>query len=88
MDDVELTFEEGAAEAIAVEALKRKTGARALRAIVEELMLDYMYDAPSNEDLKVISITKELVESRAKKNNEPPTSVLLMPDKKPKGEIA
>lgn len=88
MDDVDLDFEEDAAEAIAVEALKRKTGARALRAIVEELMLEFMYDAPSDESMKVIKITKELVEKRAKKEKEAQQAVIPMPDKKPKGEIA
>jgi ATP-dependent Clp protease ATP-binding subunit ClpX len=85
MDNVTLTFEDAAADAIAQEALKRKTGARALRAIVEELMLDFMYEAPSSNDLKVVHITKELVEKRAETPSNP---IIAMPDKKPKGEIA
>lgn len=87
MDQVELSFEVEAAEAIASEALKRKTGARALRAIVEELMLDFMYEAPSEEDMKLIRITKDMVEKKTiAKTQAPP--VIPMPDKLPKGEIA
>ncbi|MEY3462561.1 MAG: ATP-dependent protease ATP-binding subunit ClpX [Cyanobacteriota bacterium] len=66
MDDVRLDFEPGAVEAIATEAFRRKTGARALRGIVEELMLDLMYDLPSRSDVKTFTITRELVESRSK----------------------
>ena len=51
MDGVDLEFEPDAVELIAQEALKRKTGARALRSIVEELMLDIMYDIPSKNDI-------------------------------------
>jgi ATP-dependent Clp protease ATP-binding subunit ClpX len=68
MDDVRLEFEPGAVEAIATEAFRRKTGARALRGIVEELMLDLMYDLPSRSDVKTFTITRELVESRSKAN--------------------
>ena len=66
MDDVRLDFEPGALEAIAAEAHRRKTGARALRGIVEELMLDLMYDLPSRNDVKTFTITRELVEQRSK----------------------
>jgi ATP-dependent Clp protease ATP-binding subunit ClpX len=66
MDNVRLDFEPGAVEAIAVEAHRRKTGARALRGIVEELMLDVMYDLPSRRDIKSFTITRELVEQRSK----------------------
>ena len=66
MDDVRLDFEPGAVEAIAAEAHRRKTGARALRGIVEELMLDLMYDLPSRQDVKTFTITRELVEQRSK----------------------
>ena len=66
MDDVRLDFEPGALEAIAAEAHRRKTGARALRGIVEELMLDLMYDLPSRSDVKQFTITRELVEQRSK----------------------
>jgi len=63
MDNVKLTFEDSAIESIAKEAFRRKTGARALRGIVEELMLDLMYSLPSQEDIKDCKITKEMVEA-------------------------
>ena len=66
MDDVRLEFEPGAVEAIAAEAHRRKTGARALRGIVEELMLDVMYTLPSDTTTKAFTITRELVEERTK----------------------
>jgi ATP-dependent Clp protease ATP-binding subunit ClpX len=66
MDNVRLDFEPGAVEAIAAEAHRRKTGARALRGIVEELMLDIMYDLPSRRDVQSYTITRELVEQRSK----------------------
>ncbi|MBX2860847.1 MAG: ATP-dependent protease ATP-binding subunit ClpX [Vampirovibrio sp.] len=83
MDNVNLTFEDGAAEAIAKEAMKRKTGARALRAIVEELMLDIMYEIPSRTDIKDITITQDMVEKK-----KPFADIIQMPGKKPKEEIA
>jgi ATP-dependent Clp protease ATP-binding subunit ClpX len=66
MDEVRLEFDPDAVEAIAAEAHRRKTGARALRGIVEELMLDLMYDLPSRSDVKTFTITRALVESRSK----------------------
>ncbi|MFM8968511.1 MAG: ATP-dependent protease ATP-binding subunit ClpX [Vulcanococcus sp.] len=68
MDDVRLDFEPEAIEAIAQEAHRRKTGARALRGIVEELMLEVMYDLPSRQDIKSFTITRELVEQRTRTN--------------------
>ena len=64
MDDVELKFEPEAIELIAKEAIKRKTGARALRSIVEELMLNVMYEIPSQKDVKEFTITAEMVNKR------------------------
>ena len=64
MDGVELKFEDEAISMIAKEAIKRKTGARALRSIVEELMLDIMYEIPSREDIKVFTITADMVEKK------------------------
>ncbi|NDD21756.1 MAG: ATP-dependent Clp protease ATP-binding subunit ClpX, partial [Synechococcaceae bacterium WBA_3_309] len=64
MDSVRLEFEPGAIRAIAIEANRRKTGARALRGIVEELMLDLMYDLPGRDDVPKFVITQELVEER------------------------
>ncbi len=61
LDDVELEFDKDALEAIAETSLKRKTGARGLRAIMENVMMDTMYHAPSDEDLKYCRITKEAV---------------------------
>lgn len=82
MDGVELEFELEAAHAIAQDALKRRTGARALKSIVEELMLDIMYEVPSRTDIPKIVITKDMVETRST------AQVIPMPDKQPKGEIA
>ena len=56
LDDVELAFEEGALREIAQEAIKRKTGARALRAIIENIMLEVMYEVPSSTDIKKVVI--------------------------------
>lgn len=64
MDNVQLEFEQEALEAIAAEAIKRNTGARGLRAIIESIMLDVMYDAPSRDDVNHCLITKEVVERK------------------------
>ncbi len=61
MDGVELKFSPEAVDLIAAEAIKRKTGARALRSIVEEIMLDVMYEIPSKENLKEFVITADMV---------------------------
>ncbi|GAA6491556.1 MAG TPA: ATP-dependent Clp protease ATP-binding subunit ClpX [Candidatus Bariatricus faecipullorum] len=61
MDDVELEFDRDALEAIAETTLKRKTGARGLRAIMENVMMDVMYHAPSDKNLKYCRITKDAV---------------------------
>ena len=66
LDDVDLSFEQDAINSIAKEAIKRKMGARGLRSIVEEIMTDLMYEAPSRSDLKKINITREMVEDRTK----------------------
>ena len=63
MDGVDLEFEDEAVSLIAQKAIKRKTGARALKSIVEELMLDIMYEIPAKEDIKKFVITKEMVEN-------------------------
>lgn len=65
MDEVQLHFEPGAIAAIAAEAHRRKTGARALRGILEELMLELMYDLPSRRNVKDFTVTRELVEQRS-----------------------
>lgn len=61
MDDVELVFEDEALDAIAEQALKRKTGARGLRAILEDVMMDIMFDIPSREDIVRVRITKDAI---------------------------
>ena len=64
-DDVELEFTEGAINAIADTAIKQKTGARGLRAIVERLMTDIMFEIPSMEGSKKVLITQDTVEKSA-----------------------
>lgn len=66
LDDVELEFKEEAIAAIASKAVERKTGARGLRSIVEELMIDIMYDIPSIKGKKKVIVTKEVVEESQK----------------------
>ena len=65
IDNVELTFEEDALRAIATKSIKRKTGARGLRAILEENMIDIMYELPEYDGYEVI-ITKDVIEDGAK----------------------
>ena len=62
MDNVQLEFDDDAVEAIAQEAHRRKTGARALRGIVEELMLELMYDLPSQSTVKDFTVTRAMVD--------------------------
>lgn len=64
MDNVKLTFEQEALEAIAREAIKRNTGARGLRAIIEGIMLDVMYEVPSRDDIKDCVITEQVVKEK------------------------
>ncbi len=61
MDEVALEFEDGALSAIAEKALKRDTGARALRAIIEEIMLDIMYEIPKDDSIGKVIITEDYV---------------------------
>lgn len=62
LDEVQLEFEDGALEAIAEKALEKKTGARALRAIIEEFMLDIMYEIPKDDSIGKVTITREYIE--------------------------
>lgn len=62
MDEVKLTFDEGALHAIAKTAMEKHTGARALRAIIEEFMLDIMYEIPKDDNIGEVVITKEYIE--------------------------
>ncbi|HIU64030.1 MAG TPA: ATP-dependent Clp protease ATP-binding subunit ClpX [Candidatus Avacidaminococcus intestinavium] len=61
MDNVKLVFEEAALVAIAEEAMKRNAGARGLRAIIESVMRDVMYDVPSREDVKECIVTENVI---------------------------
>lgn len=63
LDEVELKFEENALTAIAEKALEKKTGARALRAIIEEFMLDIMYEIPKDDNIGRVTITREYIEN-------------------------
>ena len=67
LDDVNLIFEDDAIAAIAIKAIEQKTGARGLRSIVENIMIEIMYDIPSIEGDKEVVVTKSVVE-----NNERP----------------
>ncbi|NDJ19641.1 ATP-dependent protease ATP-binding subunit ClpX [Myxacorys almedinensis] len=82
MDNVQLEFKQDAIRAIAQEAYRRKTGARALRSIIEELMLDIMYELPSRKDVTRCAITREMVEKRST------AELLLHPSSLPKPESA
>ncbi|HIK26473.1 MAG: ATP-dependent protease ATP-binding subunit ClpX [Oscillatoriaceae bacterium SKW80] len=82
MDNVQLEFKPDAIRAIAQEAYRRKTGARALRGIVEELMLDIMYELPSRKDVTRCTITREMVEKRST------AELILHPSSLPKPESA
>ena len=62
LDEVKLEFDEGALEAIAEKAMKKDTGARALRAIIEEFMLDIMYEIPKDDNIGRVVITREYIE--------------------------
>ncbi len=62
LDDVKLSFEPEAIEAIAEQALERKTGARGLRSIMEKIMMNVMYEIPSDDTIESCVITKEAVE--------------------------
>ncbi len=64
MENVHLKFTEGALSAIASEAIRRDTGARGLRAILEEIMLDVMYDLPGRDNVKECIISEEVVERK------------------------
>ncbi|ERN43167.1 endopeptidase Clp ATP-binding regulatory subunit (clpX) [Rubidibacter lacunae KORDI 51-2] len=82
MDNIDLEFSADAVCAIAQEAYRRKTGARALRGIIEELMLDIMYDLPSRKDVRRCKVTRHMVEQRST------ADLLLHPSSLPKPETA
>ena len=65
-DDVKLEFDDDALQEIANKAIERKTGARGLRSIIEETMMDVMFEVPSKENVKLVRITKEAVDGTDK----------------------
>lgn len=81
LDDVELEFDQEALEVIAQKAIDRKTGARGLRAILEDIMMNVMYEIPSREDVEKCVVTKETV-----LNGSEPTLVFVDPARKRKGK--
>ena len=90
LDDVKLTFRDEAIQAIAHRAMERKTGARGLRAIMESVMMNAMYEVPSDEEVAECIITQEAAKGEAEpllvtKDN---VQRELSTDKKPEDEIA
>ncbi len=65
LDEVDLRFDDSALEAIAEKAMEKETGARALRAIIEEFMLDIMYEIPKDENIGRVTITRDYIEGKA-----------------------
>lgn len=94
MDDVRLEFAEDALRSIARKTLERKTGARGLRAIIEETMMDIMYELPSRKNVEKIIITKESVEEGVdpevviNENKQPIPKKRKKPAESSKGDIA
>lgn len=66
LDNVKLSFEDEAIEAIAKKAIEQKTGARGLRTILENLLLDVMFDIPSRNEIKEVLVTKEAIDDPSK----------------------
>jgi len=64
MDGVDLVFTDDALDAVADQAIRRGTGARGLRAILEEVLLNTMFDIPSRDDIGRVEITREVVDER------------------------
>lgn len=80
LDNVELEFKDEAVRSVAVEAMRRNTGARALRSIIEDVMLEVMYDIPGRPDVAKCIVTREVIENR-----EEPLLVTGQ-DRKPRGK--
>ena len=85
LDGVDLNFDEDAIGAIADKALERKTGARGLRAIMENAMLDLMYSIPSDDSISECTITKDMIENNLKALESNPYK---LEDKSAKEELA
>ena len=64
LDEVDLQFTEGALKAIAQKAMEKDTGARALRAIIDEFMLDIMYEIPKDENIGKVTITEDYINKK------------------------
>ena len=78
LDGAELVFEEDAIRAIASQAIERKSGARGLRSIIENAMLDTLFDLPGRKDIRKCIITKDVIEKGEKPRleiGEPPVKV-------------
>ena len=65
LDNVELRFEDDAIVEIAKKALERKTGARGLRSIMENVLMDVMYQIPSDDTIQLCVVTKEVIEGKS-----------------------
>ena len=65
MDNVELTFSEDALRAVAKKAIERKTGARSLKGIIEDVMLDIMFDIPKSNEHRSVVITADCINNHA-----------------------
>ncbi len=81
MDGVELEFKPEAVEAIVEKAIERKTGARGLRSIIEEIMRDIMFDIPSNPKIEKCIVTKETVNEKTK------PEIIINENKEPKKQV-
>ena len=94
LDGVQLDFKEDALEAIAKKSLERKTGARGLRAIMEDTMMDLMYEIPSDSNVGICTVTSDAVEGKGKPEivyrdlTVPRKNLLGRSKKDSKGEIA
>lgn len=91
LDEVKLEFDRSALEAIADKAMERDTGARALRAIIEEFMLDIMYEVPKDDNIGHVIITRDYIEGKASpiveiRSNKP--TAALLPPPRPTAEIS
>ena len=88
MDGVKLNFEEEALREIAKKSIERKTGARGLRAIVESVMMDYMYHVPSDESITSITVTKQMVDDNLLLVDKKKNDVIELTDKEKKEKSA
>lgn len=84
LDDVELDFDKDALVEIAKKSIERKTGARGLRAIMENVMMDYMYTVPSDDKIKKLVVTKEMVDNNLRLEDKKDDVVAIEDKKKEK----